>query len=252
MVTSTRRMPTDRDVPVTQIAARTGVCVKTVRNVARRAGHPPRHPPRPERDAAIVRAYESGAPVGRIAVRYGVSRPRVRAIAARAGLPPRSGWQRRYPIDETAFDRPTRVGWWLIGLLAADGSIHAPENRISLCQSTKDIDVLHAFYEYVGCPERPLTMLNLSEEAKARQLPRSPAAEARVFSKRMVKALGRHGIVPQKTASLELSAEASRRAAVWLGVLDGDGRASQILLGASPTSMRRKRAVLTQIAGRTA
>lgn len=322
LVASTRRMPTDRDdvivalyeegLPVAQIATRAGVCVKTVRNVARRAGHPPRHRPHPERDAAIVRAYEAGEPVGRIGVRYAVSRPRVRSIAARAGLPPRSGWQRRYPIDEGAFDRPTRVGWWLIGLLAADGSINAPEHRISLCQSTKDIDVLHAFYDYVGCPGRPVTMLNLSEGAKARQLPRGPAAEARVFSKRLVKALGRHGIVPRKTASMELSAEASRRPAVWLGILDGDGsagiyrdgrapklsfagseplmaqcedfwrqrlgiegprpaarphangiwvfdlswakaeRAARILLDASPTSMRRKRAVLTQIAGRTA
>jgi hypothetical protein len=299
-------------LPVREIAARAHVCIKTVRNVARRAGLPARNRPRPERDAAIVRAYEAGDLVDRIAATHSVSRPWVRHVAERAGLPARSGWQRRYPLNERAFDRPTRVGWWLIGLLAADGSIHAPESRVSLCQSTKDIDVLRAFYEYVGCPERPVTMLNLSPEAKAKQLPRGPAAEARVFSKTMVAALGRHGIVPRKTTSMELSAEASRRAAVWLGVLDGDGsvgiyrnrrapklsfagsealmvqcerfwreqlgieglrpaarphakgiwvfdlwcakaeRAARILLAASPTSMRRKRAVLTQIAGRTA
>jgi hypothetical protein len=315
------RMPADRDdmivqlyeggLPVAEIAERFQVCVKTVRNVARRAGVPARNRPRLERDAKIVRSYEAGDPVGRIAARHAVSQPWVRHVAARAGLPSRRGWQRRYPLDEAAFDRPTRVGWWLIGLLAADGSIHAPENRISLCQSTRDIDVLHAFYEYVGCPERPVTMLNLSPEASARQFPRRPAAEARVFSKRLVKALARHGIVPQKTESLELSVEASTRAAVWLGILDGDGsvgiyrngrapklsfagtealmaqcecfwrgqlgiegprpaarphaggiwvfdlgyakavRAARILLSASPKSMRRKRAVLTQIAGRT-
>ena len=315
-------MPAERDeviaelyvegIPVAEITARVGVCIKTVRNVARRAELPPRHCPHPQRDAAIARAYEAGAPVGHIAAQYGLSRPRVRRIAERAGLPPRQGWQRRYPIDEMAFERPTCVGWWLIGLLAADGSINAAENRISLCQSTRDIDVLHAFYEYVGCPGRPITMLNLSEEAKARQLPRGPAAEARVFSKRLVEAVGRHGVVPRKTAVMELSAEASREPAVWLGVLDGDGsagiyrdgrapklsfagsaalmaqcerfwrdqlgirgprpaarphakgiwvfdlwcakaeRAAHVLLDASPTSMRRKRAVLTQIAGRTA
>jgi hypothetical protein len=225
-------------------------------------------------------------------------------------VPARQGWRRRYPLNEEAFDRPTRIGWWLIGLLAADGSINAAENRISLCQSTKDVDVLHAFYEYVGCPARPLTMLNLSDEARARQLPRGPAAEARVFSKRLVRALARHGVVPRKTASMRLGDEASRRAAVWLGVLDGDGSvgiyrggprlsfagtealmaqcerfwraqlgidgvrpsarphargiwvfnlccaraevAARILLGASPTSMGRKRLLLAQIAGRTA
>lgn len=299
-------------LPVADIADRAGVCIKTVRNVARRAGLPARNPPRPERDAAIVRAYEAGKPVHRIANRYRVGRSRVRLVAARAGLPPRTGWQRRYPINEAAFDRPTRVGWWLIGLLAADGSINAAENRISLCQSMKDVDVLHAFYEYVGCPERPLTMLNLSDEAKARQLPRGPAAEARVFSKRLVRALARHGVVPRKSASMKLGEEARRKAAVWLGILDGDGSvgihrngrapklsfagspalmaqcecfwrerlgiegprpaarphakgiwvfdlscakavaAAHVLLGSSPTSMHRKRALLAQIAGRTA
>jgi lambda repressor-like predicted transcriptional regulator len=315
-------VPSDRDdliatlyedgVPVAEIAERAGVCVKTVRNVARRAGLPARHPPQPDRDEAIVQSYATGDPVGHIASEYGVNRAYVRRIAARAGVPPRHGWQRRYPLDETAFERPTNVGWWLIGLLAADGSIHTPENRITLCQSMKDVDVLHAFYEYLGCPERPLTLLELSDEARARQWPRAPAAEARVFSSKLVSALAAHGVVPRKTASMKLSDEATRRAAVWLGVLDGDGSvgiykgglsprvsfagtealmaqcerfwraqlgiagarpaarphatgiwtfsvwgakaeaAARVLLGASPTSMRRKRALLAQIAGRTA
>lgn len=302
----------EEGLPVAAIAERAGVCVKTVRNVARRVGLPARNLPKPDRDEAIVESYRAGEPVARIASQYAVSRPYVRRVAARAGVPPRQGWRRRYPLDETAFDLPTPVGWWLIGLLAADGSIHAPENRISLCQSMKDADVLYAFYEYLGCPERPLTMLNLSDEARATQWPRRAAAEARVFSSRLVKALGRHGVVPRKTASMRLSEQASRRAAVWLGVLDGDGSvgiyrsgraprlcfagtqalmdqcerfwrrelaiegpqptarphakgiwtftlgyakaelAAGVLIGASPISMRRKRALLAQIAGRTA
>jgi hypothetical protein len=144
-------------------------------------------------------------------------------VAARAGVPPRAGWQRRYPINEHAFDRPTPVGWWLVGLLAADGSINEGDHRISLCQTIEDADVLRAFYAYVGCPDRPLTMLNLSDAARRRQLPRRPAAEARVFSKRIVRALSRHGVVARKTAKLELGHEAAREPAVWLGLLDGDG-----------------------------
>jgi hypothetical protein len=115
------------------------------------------------------------------------------------------------------------MGWWLVGLLAADGSVNRREHRISLCQSMRDADVLHAFYAYVGCPDRPLTMLNLSEEAAARQLPRSPAAEARIFSARIVRALARHGVVARKTASMELSDQAATQTATWLGLLDGDG-----------------------------
>jgi hypothetical protein len=298
-----------RCVPVAEIAERADVCVRTVRNVARRRGIPARNAPQPHRDAHVVDRYRSGDPVGKIADDHGISRSRVRALAAQAGIPPRCGWARRYPLDEDVFDEPTDVGWWLIGLLAADGSIHARENRVSLCQTLDDADVLKAFYAYVGCPERPLTMLNPSDDARKRQLPRRPAAEARIFSRQIVSALRRHGILPRKTAALKLSREASQQAAVWLGILDGDGSvgiyrsgrasrvafagteslmrqceyfwreslslsgprpaarphrrgiwtyilwgskardAAQVLLASSPLSMRRKRALLTQLAG---
>ena len=221
-------------VPVADIAKQVGVCVKTVRNVARRSGLPPRNVSQPDRDAIVVARYRSGDPVNRIAADHGISHSRVRVIAARAGLPPRKGWQRRYPIDESAFDQPTKVGWWLVGLLAADGSIHAAEHRVSLCQTVDDADVLHAFYAYVGCPNRPLTMLNLSVAARARQLPRRPAAEARIFSERIVRALACHGVVPRKTSSMRLGARASREAAVWLGVLDGDGSVGIYRNGRAP------------------
>jgi hypothetical protein len=139
-------------VPVAEIAARADVCVKTVRNVARRAGLPPRNAPMPERNSEVVHRYAQGDRVLAIASAHGISTGAVRRIAARAGLPPRKDWRRRYPLDEGAFDRPTSTGWWLIGLLAADGSIFAAENRVSLCQATKNIDVLHAFYAYVWMP----------------------------------------------------------------------------------------------------
>lgn len=232
-MTSHFAMATNRDqsivaaykggLPVSEIALGHGVCVKTVRNIARRAGIPPRNAPMPERNREIASRYASGERVQAIADAYGIGTPGVRAIAERYDLPARAHWRRRYPIDEAAFDEPTSTGWWLIGLLAADGSICEHENRVSLCQSTRDIDVLHAFYAYVGCPDRPVTMLNLSEEAAARQFPRSPAGEARIFSARIVDALARHGIVPRKTASMMLSNEASAEAATWLGILDGDG-----------------------------
>lgn len=298
-------------VPVAEIAAEAGVCVKTVRDLARRAGLPARNKSSPARDADVVRRYARGGLVQAIADAHRISKPRVRRIAEQAGLPPRTDWRRRYPLDEAAFDRPTSAGWWLIGLLAADGSILGTENRVSLCQATKDIDVLHAFYSYVGCPDRPVTMLRLSKAAAARQLPRGPAAEARIFSAQIVRALGRHGVVPRKTAGMALSSEASRQAATWLDILDGDGSvgiyrtgrqpciaffgsrplmeqceafwrrelaftdatpaarphskglwtfvlscaktriAAGVLLESSPTSMLRKRALLTQIAGRT-
>jgi hypothetical protein len=137
-------------------------------------------------------------------------------------------------LDETAFDRPTAVGWWLIGLLAADGSVNGREHRVSLCQTVGDADVLHAFLDNVGCPERPLTMLTLSPAAARRQLPRRPAAEARIFSARICGSLARHGIVPRKTANLTLSEQAASQAAVWLGMLDGDGTVGFYREGVTP------------------
>jgi hypothetical protein len=224
-------------VPVAEVADRARVCVKTVRNIARRFALPPRHPSQPERDAQVAARYKAGHKVAAIARDFGIARSRVRVIAARAGLPARSDWRRRYPLDEGAFDNPTDVGWWLVGLLAADGSINKKEQRVSLCQTFDDADVLHAFYEYVGCPERPLTMLNLSAEAQARQYPRRPAAEARIFSTRIVAALARHGVVPRKTASMELSEEAASHPAVWLGILDGDGSIGIYRGGRAPRVM---------------
>jgi len=98
-------------LPVADIAQRAGVCIKTVRNVARRAGLPPRNPPQPERDGEILARYIAGDPVDAIATDCGVRSSRVRVVAARAGIPPRQGWQRRYPLDEYAFDEPTETGW---------------------------------------------------------------------------------------------------------------------------------------------
>jgi hypothetical protein len=150
------------------IAEDLGVDRKTVYNVARRAGLPNRHRFDPDRTARILREYEAGTPVHEIATTENVHRAFVSHVARKAGLPPRPTWRRRYPLNERAFDNPTPVGWWLIGLLAADGHIGSRDNLVALTQSAKDADVLHAFYEYLGCPERPFTELRLSPQLRGR------------------------------------------------------------------------------------
>jgi hypothetical protein len=201
------------------------VNVKTVRNIARRKGLPRRRPDQTERNVRIASLYAAGEPVRTIAHKAGVHSSYVRQVAKRAGIPPRKGWQRLYPIDESAFDEPDEVGWWLIGLLAADGCINAEENRVSLSQRAADADVLYAFYDYVGAAGRPVTKITprdgwgLGGEYR----------EARIFSRRICAVLARHGIVPRKTTSLKLSREAADQAAVWLGLFDGDGCAGMAL-----------------------
>jgi hypothetical protein len=198
---------------ITSIAFDEEVDVKTVRNVARRMGLPRRRPDRSERNLRVAARYRAGEPVLAIAEDEGVHPKSVGTVAKRAGVPPRRGWQRVYPIDETAFDQPTEIGWWLVGLLAADGCVFAREHRISLAQNAGDQDVLNAFLAYVGSPGRPLASI-------------APGHfEARIFSRRVCEALARYGVVPRKSKSLELSPEAADQAAVWLGLFDGDGSA---------------------------
>lgn len=219
---------------IAEIAVDEGVCEKTVRNVARARGLALRRRDQAERNALIVRRYERGNPVTRIAHDAGVARPYVRDVAARAGLPARTGWQRRYPIDETAFDAPTPIGWWLIGLLAADGCVFEAEHRVSLVQRGEDADVLHAFLHHVGAPDRPLTEIRCDGSKATWSRPGALYLEARVFSKRICAALGKHGVTPRKSRTLKFSGQAADQPAVWLGLLDGDGAVGARLNHAPP------------------
>jgi hypothetical protein len=231
-----RRTPTERGrriiqryldgEPIASIAAAEGIHSKTVRNVARRANLPHRRPPRSERNARIISRYAGGEPVVEIANGESVRSSYVSSLARKAGLPRRTGWQRRYRIDEAAFDQPDSVGWWLIGLLAADGCVHEPEHRVSLTQRAEDIDVLHVFLKYVGSEGRPLTELSWPNGRPEWCRRDARYLEARVHSRRICLALARHGVVPRKTQGFSFSAMASRQPAVWLGLLDGDGWAS--------------------------
>jgi hypothetical protein len=101
------------------------------------------------------------------------------------------------------------------------------DNCVSLTQSKRDVDVLKKFLAYVGCPDRPLIELKPSPQAARRAWPRSQAFDARIFSKRIKVALKGHGVTPLKSKTLEFSREAASEAAVWLGLLDGDGWVSQ-------------------------
>jgi hypothetical protein len=210
------------------IAEDLGIDPKTVYNVARRAGLPNRRKFDPARTSRILGAYEAGRPVHEIAATENVHRTYVRNVARKAGLPARQTWRRRYSLDETAFDHPTPTGWWLLGLLAADGHVGAKDNLVALTQTEKDIDVLFAFLEYLGCPDRPLTELRLSPEAASRTHRRQRAFAARVQSKYLCAALARYGITPRKSKTLLLSETAAQEAAVWLGILDGDGWVSRV------------------------
>ncbi len=108
-------------LPVAGIAQRAGVCIKTVRNVARRAGLPPRNPSQPERDGEILARYVAGEPVGSIAADCGV-RPFARPCGRRpswdpaakgmaAAISARRVRVRRAHGNRLVVDRVARGGW---------------------------------------------------------------------------------------------------------------------------------------------
>lgn len=86
-------------------------------------------------------------------------------------------------------------------------------------QRTSDEDVLRAFFNYVGCPSRPLTMIRTKSEWSNG----GEYREARIYSEHICAALDLHGIKPRKSLTLRLSEKAASEPAVWLGILDGDG-----------------------------
>lgn len=210
---------------IADIAASEDVDRRTVRNVARRANLPLRLPRRTERNNRILRRYADGEPVVRIATDEGVQSQYVSTLAKKAGLPTRRDWQRKYPIKHDAFDQPNSVGWWLIGLLAADGCVHAKGNYISLSQREEDTDVLRAFLEYVGADTRPLAETTPKKKGSGWHRSGCRYYEARIFSRQICESLARHGVRPQKTRTLVFGEEAAAQPAVWLGLFDGDGSA---------------------------
>jgi hypothetical protein len=72
--------------------------------------------------------------------------------------------------------------------------------------------LLRRLMAFVGTPDRPLTTVNASG-----------ARGATIASRKIVEDLATHGIVPRKTWSLRISADATAQPAFWLGELDGDG-----------------------------
>lgn len=209
--------------PIKAIAVSENVNVKTVTNVACRLQLSRRRPDQKERNMRVVSRYESGELLSEIAADEGMSTQAIRAVAKRAGVPPRRNWQRRYPINEQAFDDPTPVGWWLIGLLAADGCVTERDNQITLAQSSAGVDVLRAFFAYVGCPNRPLSEIKPALGASGSPWTKGRHFAASVQSKHLCEVLALHGIVPRKSQTLRLSTTAASQMAVWLGILDGDG-----------------------------
>lgn len=75
------------------IAVEYGVTVQTVRNIGRRAGHPPRVDPnifqRRCDHPTVARDYGAGIPVWQIARKYNIDPRTVRRVARVAGHPPR-------------------------------------------------------------------------------------------------------------------------------------------------------------------
>ena len=64
-------------------------------------------------------------------------------------------FKRKYALNEKAFDEVNSSSAYWIGYLYGDGNC-TRENRIRLCCSEKDKDILFSFRDFVSCVEKPI------------------------------------------------------------------------------------------------
>ncbi|MDQ3607971.1 MAG: hypothetical protein M3459_03590 [Actinomycetota bacterium] len=215
-----------------EIGRRVGRTKSCISVRAKRLGLPPRVTRIDEAERHQMADLYERHSIGDIARWFGRDRATVRQALVLHGATIRDAetQSRRWMVRRTAFATPlsAEAAYWL-GFLAADGSVH--QTVISLYQMPECEAALRRFLAFVGCPDKPLLAHNHG-------LLRS----ARVHSRAIVNDLAQHGVLPAKSLSLTVSAEAAGNTAFWLGALDGDGcicfnpagRPTMILVGAKP------------------
>jgi hypothetical protein len=179
--------------------------------------------------------YAEGLTITEVASRTGFYRDTVRKALVGCGemIHDRS---RKWPVRHDAFADPlSPEGWYWIGMLAADGCVRGPS--ICLVQHTSRAAMLTRFLAFVGSGGRPFRVINGG---------RGLVADA--SSPRMAADLGRHGVVPRKSLTMEASEEAAAQPLFWLGVFDGDGCCTFSKRGVPTIGIVGSRPLMTQFA----
>jgi hypothetical protein len=184
----------------------------------------------PEQRAALISDYVGGLRRSALARKYGISQPTASDILAKTGTAIRGEEKRkRHVCDESAFDVIGEASAYWAGLLMADGDVRfrsptAAYVRVRL--TANDREHVEQFRQFLGTSV-PATF----ERKKPHDGYQSRATcGVVVCSLRLATALGRLGVVQNKTMAACASEMVTGNRHFWRGVVDGDGS-----MGAYPT-----------------
>jgi hypothetical protein len=168
-----------------------------------------------DKDAVIAR-YRGGESLEKIGESYGLKFEAVGGRLRQWGIAIRPRGERKYPVNDNAFSLPTAQALYFAGMIATDGNITIPPHgqaRISL--TSKDVDILEKFRDFVGAVGRPFYIKNNNNNLVFE-----------IRSKQMADdLLALYGITPRKSKTLRLpdNSPALLSHDWWRGCVEGDG-----------------------------
>jgi hypothetical protein len=168
---------------------------------------------------AAVTLHRGGMSGSAIARQFHCSQTTACEWLRRCGVTART---RRYQLNEAAFDdlRGNHLGQYVIGLLLADGWVCQRPSKgscVGLALSGEDGPHVGLFRDFIGT-DQPVRIRRPNS-----QYPNAADRHSlEVNSVRLVKAVGRYGVLPRKSKTARLL-KYQDSAAVWCGIVCGDG-----------------------------
>lgn len=126
--------------------------------------------------------------------------------------------QKKYPLNESFFDTENPEMAYVLGFLAADGTVRKNTNDVKLTLAEQDKEILEKFYKHIG--GRPIKIYEDSKGYKNATW---------VFTSKHIKnKLAEYNVVPQKTFNFSFPKKLNKK--YWIdfirGYFDGDGSIS--------------------------
>ena len=120
-------------------------------------------------------------------------------------------------VNHDAFDGLSREALYWCGILASDGCVYNSRGRAVVAYSSVDVEHVLKFKAFLGAEHRVII-----KEAHGFANGR-PQAVLSFTSWKIVAFLISHGIVPNKSLTLQVSDVLASSSDFWRGMIDGDG-----------------------------
>jgi hypothetical protein len=180
----------------------------------------------PAEQSVAVREYSRGRSILSIAKSLRVDWETVHRVLVLSGVEVRgqSESNRRYTLDERAFERDDPESRYWLGFVLADGCIRvAPPGRggtgLILGLAARDAGHLESFRSFVR-GDHPIRTRPATGNTSGRG---HRAATIRAYSRPLVDSLIALGVRPDKTQTAAAPPRLADDADFWRGVIDGDG-----------------------------